>query len=120
MPADRTLRVLVVDDSDDDAELVKFALVDGGVAAECVRVFDEAGLRQALAEFQPQVVVSDINIPGFDGERALRLTGELAPGTRTVCMTGSLLHNQCPPEADAMVLKDQFDRLPGLLRDWFD
>lgn len=120
MPADQPLRVLVVDDSDDDAELVRFALVDAGVDADCRRVFDEAGLRHALAEFRPQVVLSDINIPGFDGARALRLTGELAPGTRTVCITGGLIGDHCPPQADAMLLKDEFDRLAPLLRDWFD
>lgn len=119
MPAQQPLRVLVVDDSADDAELVRFALQDAGLAIDLRRVYDEPGLREALAGFAPDVVVSDVNIPGFDGARALQLTGELAPRVRTVCVTGSLIADQCPPEADAMVLKDQFDRLPGLLRDWF-
>ncbi|MCM2335842.1 MAG: response regulator [Pseudomonas sp.] len=120
MPAEQPLRVLVVDDSADDAELVRFALQDAGLSIELRRVYDEPGLRAALAGFAPDVVVSDVNIPGFDGARALQLTGELAPGVRTVCVTGSLIAGQCPPNAEATLLKDEFDRLPALLRDWFD
>lgn len=119
MVAGDGLRVLVVDDSADDAELVRYALEDAGLAARMRRVYDEAGLRAALAEFAPHVVVSDVNIPGFSGPRALAVVREAAPGIRFVFMTGSLGIGAPPPRADGLVMKDALDRLPELLRRWF-
>ena len=41
---------------------------------ECRLACTAAGVAQALREFAPQVVVSDLNLPGFSGAEALALT----------------------------------------------
>ena len=108
------LRVLVVDDSADDAELLRFALEDGGMVVECLRVYTEAGLQEALAGFAAGVVLSDLNIPGFSGERALEMVRAAAPQLPFVFVTG-WLGEQALGDADALVLKDQLDALPALI-----
>ena len=110
------LRVLVVDDSADDAELLRFALEDGGMAVECLRVFTEAALREALHGFAASVVVSDLNIPGFSGERALEVVRESSPHLPFVFVTGWMgEHAPTQGGAVALVLKDRLDTLPALL-----
>ncbi|TWI06863.1 response regulator [Aerolutibacter ruishenii] len=110
-----TLRVLVIDDSADDVELMRFALEDGGLAVECLRVFTEVALREALAGFAASVVLSDLNIPGFSGQRALEVVREAAPGLPFVFVTGWLGETSTLESADALVQKDQLERLPALL-----
>jgi CheY-like chemotaxis protein len=114
VPVPAPLRVLLVDDSADDAELLRFALEDGGLVVECLRVFTEAGLRDALQGFGASVVLSDLNIPGFSGERALEVVRATAPQLPFVFVTG-WLGEQALGDADALVLKDELGTLPDLL-----
>ncbi|HRN60900.1 MAG TPA: response regulator [Luteimonas sp.] len=110
-------RVLLVEDSRDDAELLEYALRMGGVAVECRRVSTADALREALPEFMPQAVVSDVNLPGFSGAEALALVRTHDPALPFVFLTGALLPgDDGPPEADGLLLKDALDELPALLR----
>lgn len=108
------LRVLVVEDSADDAELLRFALEDGGLTVECLRVFTEHDLREALGCFGASVVLSDLNIPGFSGQRALEMVRASAPGLPFVFVTG-WMGEQTLGEADALVQKDELATLPALI-----
>ena len=83
-------RVLLVDDSADDAELAEYALRKGRLEVECRRACTAAGVTQALREFAPQVVVSDLNLPGFSGAEALALTRAHDPDLPFVFLTGGL------------------------------
>ena len=68
-PLDK-VRVLVVDDDEDSRELIRVALEMQGAVATCV-----AGASEGLAEIQrapPNVVVSDLSMPGEDGHAFLR------------------------------------------------
>jgi CheY-like chemotaxis protein len=65
-----TLRVLVVEDNLDVAEVLEKNLVDWGYAA---RVCTSASEALALAPyFRPHVVVVDIGLPDFDGWELVR------------------------------------------------
>ena len=114
-PFPTPLRVLVIEDSADDAELLRFALEDGGLHVECLRVFTECGLREALVGFSASVVLSDLNLPGFSGERALEVVREAAPDVPFVFVTGWDGDALALEGADAMVLKDRLDTLPALI-----
>lgn len=60
------LRVLQVEDSADDAELLVRALENGGYAPECSRVEDEATLRAALVDDEEyDLVLTDHALPGL-------------------------------------------------------
>jgi DNA-binding NarL/FixJ family response regulator len=75
-PPDRPAHVILVEDSPDDAELVAAALRRAGVIALLRRVQDEAGLREALDERMPDVVLCDYHLPGFSAGRALEVLRE--------------------------------------------
>ncbi len=68
-----TIRVLQVEDSQLDAELVLAELDADGIEYEGQLVDDEAGFLSALQEFKPDIVLSDLSMPGFSGQRALEL-----------------------------------------------
>lgn len=110
-------RVLIVDDSRDDAELAELALRDAGLQVECRRVFTAEALRAALPAFAPQVVLSDVNIPGFSGTEAQAEVRDYDPAMPFVFMTGSLYApDETLPAADALLLKDELAKLPALLQ----
>ena len=68
-----TIRVLQVEDSELDAELVLAELEADGIPHQARLVDDEAAYLAALEEFAPHIVLSDLSVPGFSGQRALEL-----------------------------------------------
>lgn len=115
-------RVLIVDDSRDDAELAELALRDAGLPVECRRVCTAKALREALASFAPLLVLSDVNIPGFSGEEALLEVRAHDPALPFVFLTGSLLApGATPPRTEGLLLKDDMGaHLPALVRRLLD
>ena len=94
-------RILLVDDSRDDAELTEIA----------------DAVRAALAEFDPQLVISDLNLPGFSGGEALELVRAHDPALPFVFLTGSLFVVDEPPaDVHGLLLKDDLAPLPALVR----
>ncbi|GAB3782033.1 response regulator [Dyella agri] len=71
--AARLIRVLLVEDNHNDAELA-LAELDNDELAHDARVVDsEEAYVVALHEFVPDIVLSDLSLPGFSGQRALEL-----------------------------------------------
>ncbi|MBA2965553.1 MULTISPECIES: response regulator [Ramlibacter] len=68
---DRPLRVLLLEDSRFDAELLREALLASYPRAVLDVVRDEAGYVGALAAGSYELILSDYEIPGFSGELAL-------------------------------------------------
>ena len=71
-PKDRVFRVLHLEDSELDHELLLAHLARGGINAESRRIESETAFLEALAE-PWDAVVSDYNLPGFSGLVALEL-----------------------------------------------
>ncbi len=71
LPPGRPVRVLVVEDAEDDALLAMRMLRRGGFAPQYRRVQDLRTLRQALAGEPWDAVLSDFSMPGFTGLDAL-------------------------------------------------
>src|SRR5919197_46025 len=65
------LRVLLVEDSEEDAGLALRELKRAAIRCESRRVQTEADFRRELKAFQPHVILSDFNVPGFGGMAAL-------------------------------------------------
>jgi PAS domain S-box-containing protein len=84
------LRVLMVEDSVHDGELLSRALRDLRRELRTLRVDNEGDLRRALVEFDPHVVLSDYTMPGFSGHEALRLVSELAPTRPFIFVSGTI------------------------------
>lgn len=67
------VRVLIVEDSRDDAELMIRHLQKGGFKPKSHRVESAAGLTSALQNDKWDIVLCDHNMPGFDSLEALNI-----------------------------------------------
>ena len=67
----KTLRILCVEDSENDVELLLRELRKGGFVPEYARVDNEIDMRAELSGTAWDIVVSDYSLPNFDGISAL-------------------------------------------------
>jgi len=84
---DDTYRVMVVDD-DADIALYTSEILRRRVGCEVHMVTDPLLARSAAAEFRPDVVVTDIEMPGLTGLELLVQLREDRPGLPAIVMTG--------------------------------
>ena len=71
------LRVLVVEDDDDARDLLRRALEDSQVEVQTASSAAQA--IQLVRMYRPDVLVSDIGMPGEDGYELIRMVRELSP-----------------------------------------
>ena len=76
------IRILVVDDDRDALAVLQIILADRGARVEIARNYEEA-LRR-LASFRPDVLLSDVGMPGKDGHALLREVRRMEPGQQHV------------------------------------
>jgi PAS domain S-box-containing protein len=81
------LRILLLEDSDIDAELLQGHLDKAELAHDIARVRDRDGFLAGL-EARPQVILADYALPDFDGLAALDLAKERAPETPFIFVSG--------------------------------
>lgn len=86
---DAQIKVLYVDDSVLDRELVRDALLHEGDGFELVEAASRAEFEERLAEGPYDVVLSDFNILGFEGLQVLEAVGQRYPQTPVVIVTGT-------------------------------
>ncbi len=110
------VRVLQVEDSEMDAELIAMQLLDAGLEAEFLRVDSDEALRQAIGDFRPDLVLSDLSMPGFSGHEALRIVRENASGVPFIFVSGTMGEETAVQAlqqgASDYILKDKTARLP--------
>ena len=116
------LRLLLVEDSEDDAELLLGQLRRAGIEAEHRRVMTEAALRDALRDRTWQAVLSDNSLPQFDAHGVLRVVKELGVDIPVLVVSGTLEEEAAVSllraGAQDFLLKDRLARLaPALLRE---
>lgn len=119
------LRVLLVEDSPDDARIVVGALRDLGRPLLTEVVCSEATLRESLQRFRPDIILCDFSMPGFTGTQALEIVAELTPTVPFIYVAGTIGEELA---IDAMrrgavdyVPKDNLPRLqPAVKRALFD
>src|SRR5512136_2881083 len=84
------LRVLMVEDAEEDADLLARELERSGYALTFERVETAAAMRAAL-ESQPwDVITSDHAMPAFSAPAALALAQALAPETPFIIVSGEI------------------------------
>jgi len=112
-----SLKLLLVEDSAQDVELVVRAMREFPRPVQHLAVASEATLRHALAEFAPEVILSDFSMPGFSGKEALRIVSEVAPHVPFLFVSGTigeeLAIDALRRGASDYVLKDNLLRLPS-------
>jgi DNA-binding NtrC family response regulator len=84
------LRVLLIEDSEDDAELVCLELEQGGFMLERKRVETAQSLRQALELESWDVVVCDHNLPALDSSSALIMVRDVSEDLPFIIVSGSI------------------------------
>lgn len=110
------IRLLILEDVPEDAELEQRILTRAGIAFEAFRVGDRAAFLRALETFKPDLIIADYNLPDIDGLTAIRLVRERDPELPILLVTGAL-----DDEAAAEIVKagaydylrkDRMSRLP--------
>jgi two-component system, NarL family, sensor histidine kinase UhpB len=113
------LRFVLLEDDPSDAELIQLELVKNGIAVEWRHVVSERDFRDALAGAQPDLVLADYTLPGFDGLAALKIALEQAPHVPFIFVSGSLGEERAiealKSGATDYVLKDRLQRLPAVV-----
>jgi len=86
----KDIRILMLEDNVADAELVKFALRDGGLNFTIKRVDSKAQYLKELEESAPDIILLDYALPDFDGFTALQMAQEKYPDIPFIFVTGTL------------------------------
>lgn len=84
------IRLLLLEDSEMDADLIGAQLTKLGPSIRTIRAVDRQGYEAALAADDYDVILSDYSLPGFDGMAALRMAREDAPDTPFIFVSGVL------------------------------
>jgi diguanylate cyclase (GGDEF)-like protein len=114
------IRLLLVEDSPNDAELAVALIEQAGLGVTWERVDSEEALRRALALSVPDLVLSDFSMAGFDGVSALRTVREAAPEVAFILFSGAVGDERAIQAmrdgASDYVLKDNPQRLGSAVR----
>ncbi|WP_324719379.1 PAS domain S-box protein [Salinimicrobium sp. HB62] len=110
------LRVLILEDSYLDLELLTEYLKDAGYQLQVTHVEVEPAFREALTSKEFDIILSDYRLPGFDAFGALEISLELCPELPFICISGSIGEETAiellKKGAVDYVLKDRLGRLP--------
>ncbi len=118
----KRIRVLLIEDSEDDALLVERSLKHGGIDPVLLRVSDGESLTKALDEAEWDVILCDYMMPGFSTEAAFEIVLSRDLDIPFILVSGTI-----PDEiaVDLMrrgvhdyILKDNLSRLaPAIIRE---
>jgi diguanylate cyclase (GGDEF)-like protein/PAS domain S-box-containing protein len=116
----RELRVLMLEDTATDAELIVRELRRAGIAFTSIRVTTRDAFTRALEEFHPDIILSDYNLPDFNGLVALEIVQRTHPEVPVIMVTGALTDVEAVELIHAgakdYVLKDRMARLAPAVR----
>ena len=116
----RKLKVLHVEDDENDAALVREALQRGGIDCDITLVNSAERYEQALVQSGYDLILSDSNVPGFARKSSLKIAAENAPRIPFVYVSGTpaktdRMEKLLAEGASGFVSKSELRRLPGLL-----
>ncbi len=109
------LRVLIVEDVQDDALLTVRALRQQFADCDWRRVDTDAAIKEELRAFEPHVAIADHNLPLLPGGAALAVILRESPRTPVIIVTGSI-HEEAAADyiktgAADFVVKNHLHRL---------
>jgi len=121
----KVLKVLLVEDSADDALLLMRQIRKGGFMASFLRVEEEEKMRDALMSERWDICITDHNMPSFDSTAALCLIKESGLDIPTVIVSGSIGEEIAVKAMKAgahdYIMKDNLTRLvPAIERELRD
>lgn len=121
LPTRAPLRVLLVEDSDDDALLIRRALRGLGGDVVSTRVETPEDLQSALAAQRWDLVISDNRMPAFNGLAALSIVRRQEPRLPFVMLSATIdaatAQKALDNGADCCLMKGDLSRLaPAISR----
>jgi PAS domain S-box-containing protein len=118
--AERPLTILLLEDSELDARLISAQLEEAGLSVHLERADSRDSFQRALGRGGYDLILSDYNIPGFDGLSALTTARRLLPDTPFLFVSGALGEERAiellKRGATDYVLKDRLERLAPSVR----
>ncbi len=114
------LRLLLVEDSEDDAALLLRVLRREGYQVQCLRVETAEKFLEALGKDEWDLVISDYSLPQFSGPRALELFKERGIDIPFIVVSGAVGEEAAvalmKSGANDFVTKGNLDRVPPVVR----
>lgn len=111
----KTIRVLVVEDNPLDFLLAQKEFSRASISAEFRRAETETAFLRDLHEFEPDLVISDFDLPSFNALQALAILQAYRPHVPFVVLTGVLSESVAGAMlnlgASAFILKKDLDQL---------
>jgi signal transduction histidine kinase len=109
-------KILFLDDSEDDVELMKSELNNARVEFISKHVINKNDFIHAIDEFRPDIILADYSLPTFNGMNAFLLVKQSHPGIPFILVTGVLSEQLAldflQEGVDDFVLKSSYKRLP--------
>jgi signal transduction histidine kinase len=90
VPMKNEIRILLLEDSAIDTDLVRHTLGQGGFGYKLECVDNRAAFIQQIENQPPDLVLSDFSLPSIDGYEALALAQEKCPDAPFIFVTGAL------------------------------
>jgi signal transduction histidine kinase len=116
---ERGLKVLVLEDLEEDMEMISRSLRSAGLNVETRRVDSKEEFITALHEYPADVILSDHSLPQFNSADALRLCRSEGIQIPFIVVTGAVSEefavNSLKQGADNYVLKTNLARLPSAI-----
>ncbi|MEI6877373.1 MAG: histidine kinase dimerization/phosphoacceptor domain -containing protein [Spirochaetota bacterium] len=116
MEAKKSIRILFVEDSPEDAAIAERELRASGLDFESRRVDTKEAFLSSFGDFEPTILISAYSLAQFDAMKALRLTREHEPIRPFIVLTDSRNEEtavQCiKAGASDYVVKSHIGRLP--------
>ncbi|HEX5170853.1 MAG TPA: ATP-binding protein [Cyclobacteriaceae bacterium] len=117
---EKKLKILLLEDVEDDAGLINWSLEKAGLPFEFKRVDNREEFVDAIRNYQPDVVLSDHSLPRFNSMDALRICRWVNLQAPFILVTGTVSEEfavTCLKQgADDYVLKSNLTRLPSAIQ----
>ncbi|HEY3405527.1 MAG TPA: hybrid sensor histidine kinase/response regulator [Ohtaekwangia sp.] len=116
---DGTLRILCLEDQEDDFEILNFTLEASGLEFISKRVDSREEYLEALETFRPDIILSDHALPQFNSTEALKICQEQNNNIPFILVTGAVSDefavNCIKLGAVDYLLKSSLSRLPSAI-----
>jgi signal transduction histidine kinase/DNA-binding NarL/FixJ family response regulator len=111
------IKILLLEDSPLDAELIKRELVKGQIAHEMMVVRDKVNFQRALETYPADIILSDHSLPNFSSHEALKMIQSSSVNIPFILITSTMTDEFAvkimKEGAHDYIIKDRLSRLPS-------